>query len=378
MKVIMVRSHPINPDARIEKEAHTIANAGYKVTLLGWKRYGDAPENEQRSNYSIHRIRLRAPLGFKVIFFLPLWWILELFWLLHSDWDIVHAADLDTYVPALIAAKIKRKPIVYDIYDFYADTADLPLLIRETVTRIDIFLMKFASAIIIVDPSRLRQIRRNDGSGVYVIYNTPEDTIFLSLKDSLSTKPETPSFKIFFAGVLTFDRDFETIIQAAKELGDVEVEIAGFGYFEERLREISTHESFFTYSGTITHEEVIKRTIHANLLFAFYNPAVPNNIYASPNKLFEAMLCSKPILVSSGTAMADIVHVENCGIVVPFGDLDAIKSAISLLRSDPALSERLGQNGRTAYETKYNWKIMETKLLGIYNQLSSNVHGRAD
>jgi len=33
-------------------------------------------------------------------------------------------------------------------------------------------------------------------------------------------------------------------------------------------------------------------------------------------KLFEAMMCSKPILVSKGTAMAELVDRENCGPAV--------------------------------------------------------------
>ena len=165
MKIIMVRGNPINPDVRIEKEAQTLANAGYDVTLLGWNRSSDAPKTEMRPDYLIHRLNLKAPSGKNVIFFLPLWWILSLFWLLDTEWDVVHAADFDTFVPALFAAKVKRKRIIYDIFDFYADQIILPYLIREIVTRIDIFLMHFADAIIIADPTRLRQIRRNEGSG---------------------------------------------------------------------------------------------------------------------------------------------------------------------------------------------------------------------
>ena len=81
------------------------------------------------------------------------------------------------------------------------------------------------------------------------------------------------------------------------------------------------------------------------------------------------MMCGKPILVSDGTAMADIVKEEECGLVVPYGDVDAIKHAILTLKNDPVLCRRLGENGRRAYETKYNWKIMEERLLEIYRRL---------
>jgi glycosyltransferase involved in cell wall biosynthesis len=122
--------------------------------------------------------------------------------------------------------------------------------------------------------------------------------------------------------------------------------------------------------GRIPYNEVIERTMKADLLFAFYDPAVPNNRYASPNKLFEAMMCGKPILVSEGTAMADIVRQEKCGIVVPYKDLQAIKKAIISLQHNPGLALSLGNNGRKAYELRYNWKIMESRLLDLYNGIS--------
>jgi len=135
------------------------------------------------------------------------------------------------------------------------------------------------------------------------------------------------------------------------------------------MEKLGKKHARMTYLGPIMYDIVIEKTLQADLLFALYDPRVPNNRYASPNKLFEAMMCGKPILVSDGTAMADIVKEEECGLVVPYGDVDAIKHAILTLKNDPVLCRRLGENGRRAYETKYNWKIMEERLLEIYRRL---------
>jgi len=368
MKVFMIRSNPIDPDARLEKEAKTLTEAGYAVTLLGWQRSGDAPPTEKRSGYTIRRIKLRAPFGLKIIFYLPVWWAIEFFQLLKLDWDIAHASDLDTYIPALLAAKIKRKLIVYDIFDFYADEILLPVPIRNLLAKIDIFLMRFADAIIIVDPSRLKQIGNAGDCGVHVIYNSPNDRVS---PEATSQKQKGAPFIIFFAGFLIPGRDFETIIQAGKEIGGIQIIIAGFGSFKERLVTLSGQESHVTFIGRIPYDEVIQRTLQSDLLFAFYDPGVPNNRYASPNKLFEAMMCGIPILVNEGTSMADIVRKETCGLVVPYGDINAIKDAILLLKNDPRLRKQLGANGRRAYEQKYDWKIMEDRLLALYQEIQN-------
>lgn len=369
MKIIMLRSNPIDPDVRLEKEAKTLADAGHDVILLGWQRFGDAPAQEKRHHYTIKRLKFRAPVEKKVIFYLPIWWALVFLWLLKEDWDVIHAADLDTYLPALFAANVKGKRLVYDIFDFYADMVMLPPFVRNCVAAFDIFLMKYANAVIVVDPSRLRQIEKEGDSSVHVIYNSPEDALSSSMMD-IQIEQRAP-FKIFYAGVLGGGRDFETVIQAAKDIGMVLVEFAGFGYYAEYLRSLSERESQVTFIGTILYDEVIRRTLQSDLLFALYDPSVPNNRYASPNKLFEAMMCGKPILVSDETAMAEIVREEGCGLVVPYGDADAIKHAILMLKNDPALCKRLGENGRKAYETKYSWNIMEERLLEVYRRLDS-------
>jgi len=363
----MLRSNPINPDVRLEKEAKTLVDAGHDVKLLGWQRYGDASVQEKRSRYTIRRLRFKAPIEKKVIFYLPIWWILAFLWLLKEDWDIVHAADLDTYVPAVLAAKIKGKRLVYDIFDFYADMVTLPIYIRNCVAIFDLFLTRFADALIVVDPSRLRQIGKEGDTSIHIIYNSPREP---PLPSTINIQREQQAlFKIFYAGVLGEGRDFETIIQATKDLRDIQVEFVGYGYYAEHIRSMSEQELHVTFTGTIPHDEVIEKTLQSDLLFALYDPSIPNNRYSSPNKLFEAMMCQKPILVSDGTAMAEIVRKEECGLVVPYGDVDAVKHVILTLKNDPALCKRLGENGRRAYETKYNWKIMEGRLLEIYKKL---------
>jgi len=370
VKIVMLRSNPIDPDVRLEKEAKTLTDAGHDVTLLGWQRFGDAPVQEKRHHYTVRRLKFRAPVEKRVILYLPIWWVLAFFWLLKEDWDVVHAADLDTYVPAIIAAKLKGKQLVYDIFDFYADLVMLPPHVRHCVAAFDIYLMRFADAVIVVDPSRLRQIGKDGDSSINIIYNSPEDSLTSSMTDL--RKEQWNSFKIFYAGILGEGRDFESVIHAAKEIGDVLVEFAGFGYYAEYLRSISEQESHVTFVGTIPYNEVILRTLQSDLLFALYDPSVPNNRYASPNKLFEAMMCGKPILISDGTAMAEIVREEDCGFVVPYGDPDAIKHAILTLKENPSLCRRLGKNGREAYEKKYNWGIMEEQLLKVYEGLQRN------
>ena len=73
--------------------------------------------------------------------------------------------------------------------------------------------------------------------------------------------------------------------------------------------------------------------------------------------------------MNTGIACADIIQNEHMGVLVPYGDYEALKKAVLLLMNNPALRKELGENGRRAYDTKYNWKIMEKRLLDLYASL---------
>lgn len=365
----MLRSNPIFPDPRIEKEAMTLGKSGYNVTLIGWLRYGDAPIHEEKTFYKVHRIKFRAPLGIKIIVYLPFWWFILFSKLMKYDWDIVHAADFDTYIPALIAAKIKKKKVVYDIFDFYVDMISIPGLLRELIKKLEVFLTKYADAVIIVDPSRIKQLKIKNNS-LLIIFNSPQDFLLTNINKNLKSDE---FLKLFYAGNLSKDRDVISIIKIVKNSKNLNLEIAGWGECEKKIVELIKNESRITFHGLLQYDEVLQKTIESDLLFALYDPSIPNNRYASPNKLFEAMMCRKPIIVSDGSSMADIVRKENCGLVVPYGDVEAIKHAILTIKDNPELCNQLGRNGRKAYEQKYSWKIMEERLLLTYKEINKKL-----
>lgn len=176
---------------------------------------------------------------------------------------------------------------------------------------------------------------------------------------------------IFYAGLIHKSRGLEYMIKAVEDIDNVRLLIAGIGpdadMFENQYPDIKKK---IQYIGFIPYEEVMVKTMDADILFAFYDPKIPGNRYASPNKLFEVMMYGKPIIVNDETSMANIVRKENCGLVVPYGDVSAIKEAIIKLKNDSSLYQKLGSNGRKAYEDKYNWLIMERRLLDAYNDIN--------
>ena len=123
--LVILRSNPISPDPRVEKEANTLSKAGFEVKALGWDRTGILPKSEKRGDFSISRLSIRANYGSGLMNFPALlrWQIGIMRWLLRNKkkYEIIHACDFDTILPALVMKIFWKKVVIYDIFDFYAD-----------------------------------------------------------------------------------------------------------------------------------------------------------------------------------------------------------------------------------------------------------------
>lgn len=365
VKVTLVRSRAIDPG--VFKMADTLYKKGYGVKLLVWDRSGD---QKPPVDYKVDRYQRRAPYDqfSAVLRYLPLWMAHEFFYLLKDDSEIIHACDLETLIPAIPVKILKRKRLSYIIYDFTADNIPhgMPSALKRFTAWAEKFAIRFSDVLFLVDECRYRQVAGAKIKSLYYLYNSPPERIAGDApvkKNSVTT--------IFYAGVLHRSRGIEYMVRALSGFDDVRLVLAGTGPCREFLDSLPEDlKKKVEYIGQIPYEQVICQSLEADILFAFYDPAIPNNRYASPNKLFESMMCSKPIIINDGIAAADIVRKEGCGLVVPYGDVEALAEKISALKSDSEYRSRLGKNGRAAYDKKYSWSIMEGRLLEAFHNLS--------
>jgi glycosyltransferase involved in cell wall biosynthesis len=158
VRVVFVRSKsPAGIEPRIAKEAASLARAGYDVHAILWDREGAHPRAETRDGIRIHRVSLRAPEGRpSLILRVPAWWIRLVLRILRLRPDVVHAVDFDTVIPAYFAARIRRAPLVYDVFDVYADmvTASIPPWVRGRLASAERRMVSRADAVIVPDLRR--------------------------------------------------------------------------------------------------------------------------------------------------------------------------------------------------------------------------------
>jgi len=131
-RIIITRACEVSPDVRVEKIADSLSSLGHSVSVLAWNRGEELPLRETTSFGEIRRFRIRAGYG-SGIRLLPKmlgFWLVLFASLLKMWFDAVHACDFDTLPPALFAAKLKGKKLVYDIFDFFAERGTVPRALR--------------------------------------------------------------------------------------------------------------------------------------------------------------------------------------------------------------------------------------------------------
>ena len=96
---------------------------------------------------------------------------------------------------------------------------------------------------------------------------------------------------------------------------------------------------------------------------------------AQPNKMFEYMSAGIPVIASDFARWREVIDEKDCGLCVDPLDSLAIARAIDELIINPDKAQRMGENGRSAVESQYNWPAEEKKLLSFYSSISQSLAG---
>jgi glycosyltransferase involved in cell wall biosynthesis len=108
------------------------------------------------------------------------------------------------------------------------------------------------------------------------------------------------------------------------------------------------------------------------------------DIFAMPSReegfgvaALEASAMQVPVVASDTHGIPDAVQHERTGLLVPPNDATAFDEAIDRLAKDPALRERLGQQGRVFVEEHYRWQDNAAQMERLYQHVIASFTGGA-
>jgi phosphatidyl-myo-inositol dimannoside synthase len=184
--------------------------------------------------------------------------------------------------------------------------------------------------------------------------------------------PDTGARWLVTVARLEEHKGIDTVIKALPAIlaraPDVRYAVAGTGHDRERLEKLVERlglgDRVWFVGGVRDHD-----------LPAFYNLA---SVYVGASRraqrlgvegfgisLVEASACGLPVIAGNSGGVPDAVRDGETGVLVAPEDPAAFSEAICRLLADPAAATRMGDNGRRAVETYFNWDRVVRELREI-------------
>lgn len=362
---MFVKSNPVFSDPRVEKEVQSLTNNGFRVVVLAWDREGIFRSLESSDRKTILRFRFRAPYEkLAIVAYYPFFWLWVFLKMLWIRPQIVHACDLDSMPPALFYRLLNRKvKIIFDCFDSYALLVQAKnKMLSGMVRSIELLAASMADALIAVSDERLWLFHGAKLKQTEIVMNCPMDSHLTPASFKIVKTGKV--FRIVYAGSIAAGRGLMQLLEAIREIRDIEFFVAGRAV-NKSLLDCLVSCPRVKYVGELSFDEALALEGTADLIPVLYDPAVPINNTATPNKLFEAMMLGVPII----TNLPHVVQEIGCGLNVSYNDVVGIRRAISTLKTNSEARHKMGVKGRHAFLQKYNWFSMEKRLINVYNRM---------
>lgn len=372
--VVFLRSNPVNPDPRVEKEANSLIKAGYNVIVVAWDRsekYKMKEANIDLKNGSakIYKFGIPATYGGGMksnLKSLSLFQIRLIQWLFRyrKQYDIIHACDFDTAFVSSKCSKILNKKLIYDIFDYYVDSFSVPKRLKKIIEHIDHRIINSANGVIICTEKRIAQIKGTKPKLLGIVHNSPA----LANLNNCSLNLNHNKIKIVYVGTLLEGRLLKELANVIINNPNLELHIGGFGQLEHYFQEIALKYENIIYYGKLEYIKTIQLEQSCDIMTALYDPKIQNHYYAAPNKFYEALMIGKPIIMVKNTGMAEVVSKNKIGEVIEYNSESLEKGIISIIRRKAEWPD-ISNNMKQLYLKNYSWEEMDNRLRNLYKEI---------
>ncbi len=384
MRICVLAHAVFDGDARIQREAKALAEAGAEVDI-----YCLYQPNEPYIEVS-ERIRLIREVRYKRpdtaaamlaqllrFFFASFFWVTKNH--LKKKYDAIHVHTVpDFQVFAAVIPKLTGAKVVLDMHEIlpelYARKFNLATThwMFRVIKFVEKLSVKFADHVLIASPLFRERVAERTGQGekIRTLINIP-DLSYFEQSESV-VKRESEKIRVIYPGTLSelhgVDVAIDAVGRACREKKlDLEFHIYGHGPEEENLR------------------AQVKRLGLENVV-QFHKPLKLEDLYAEmrqmdiglipkrsgtfaddamSTKLFEYVAADLPAVVSWTKSDALFFDESMVGFFEA-GNAEAMAEKIAEFAENPAMRRAYAENAKEVFKT-VNWRIISRTLLTAFN-----------
>lgn len=243
---------------------------------------------------------------------------------------------------------------VLDIFDsfFLKSTSRLTSLLKNILQRI---IYGSADIILVTDEARLNLLPTWSQSKARVLPNYP---LSGNRDNTPKAKPEGP-LKIFLSGSIGADRGIPFLLNLIKLDSELKVYAAGWLYDKEG-EDFCKHPQV-EYRGVIHQSEAAQIAKQCDYILCLYEPNIVNNIYASPNKIYDGIKAGTPVIINKEILVSAFVRDEKLGYVIDSYNPTELSGVLQDLKS-----QRSNYAHIISLQGKYTWDAIEPILMNAH------------
>ena len=99
---------------------------------------------------------------------------------------------------------------------------------------------------------------------------------------------------------------------------------------------------------------------------------LPSASEGTPLSVLEAMMAGLPIIATSVGGLPELVRHGSEGLLVPAGNIDALRDAMARMVSDPGFREALSRGSRQRATVRFDSSVMARSYLSVYERRSTD------
>jgi glycosyltransferase involved in cell wall biosynthesis len=361
IKIVLTVTNDIITDNRLHKVANTLCNNGYKVTIVG-RRFAQSTPLLTRA-YFTRRFKLWFN---KSVLFYANYNLRLLLYLLKVPVDIIVSNDLDTLPACWLAAKIRKKVLVFDSHELFTEIPEL--LHRPLVKNIWRIHERLLLPGIDLGYTVSKPIRD--------YYHTKYKKEFELIRNvslfrfDIEYKEDYQETIILYQGSVNIGRGLELMIKALPNISNSKLWIIGQGDILNKLKKLVVElklETRVVFFGRIRLDELWKYTIKAHIGISLEEDLGLNYRYALPNKIFDYIQARIPVIVSDLPEMQKLVEKYQVGKVLRSRSPEALAELVNDIRADKDNQDNLRQKLELAAR-ELCWQREEEILIKLYRQ----------
>jgi glycosyltransferase involved in cell wall biosynthesis len=366
MKIIVSVTNDLVIDQRVHKVCTTLMQNGYEPTLVG--RRSPLPVHRP---YALHRM----PLLFKRTFLFYAEYNIRLFlYLMTHSADLYLANDTDTLPANFLAARLRRKPLVFDAHEMFPEVPEVVHrpFVKAIWTRIEDLLFPRLRYTYTVCRSIADAYEAKYGLRMQVVRNIPPAA---SAPPMSRPKPLEAGEKkiILYQGAVNVGRGIEPVIDAMPLLNDFVLHIIGDGdilpALKARVQRMGLTDRVF-FAGRIPFEQLATYTACADIGINLLENRGLNYYYALPNRIFDYIRAGVPVLAVDFPEIRRIVAHYGVGVLVDRFDAPFLAHTLRQLAAQPPNTA-----GFAAANAELTWENEAATLLAVVRQATAPVGG---